>query len=130
MSTQNLCNDGRCKKVRMGEPRHPKHLDKKTNPKDKDHVLRSPTKVQILFGMLVILGTTIMILTNDPNENAPLKDFPILKTIYTAFGLIMFGLAFALLNVVRTVRTEDRIRRIEEKLDRILEHRDNVIQNK
>jgi len=120
MQMENLCNNGRCKKVRMGEERHSKHLnDNVSKNSDKDDVFRSTSKVQALFFTLVILGGILTYLSaTSVIEN------PITKIIASTIAFIMIGLAFAVLNKGSTIHTEDRIRRIESKLDKILEHRE------
>lgn len=129
---ENLCNDGRCKRVRMGEERHPKHLKEKIKTKkDKNKPFRNAKIVYVLFFGLVISGGMITYLTNTTIDLAkPLNEYPALKAAYTTVGLILVGLAFAVLNKGTNMEMYDRVERIEKKLDKILEHRDNVLQNK
>lgn len=50
MTNENLCNNGKCKKVRLGEERHSKHLkEKKIKKSDKYDVFRKSNQVQALF---------------------------------------------------------------------------------
>ena len=128
MSKENLCNDGRCKINRMGKE-HPKHLNEnKTTKKDKDEPFRNPNIVYVLFFALVISGGMIAFLTNTSIDLAkPLNEIPALKAAYTTMGLILVGLAFAVLNKGTNMKMYDRVERIEKKLDKILENRDNVL---
>ncbi len=131
MSKENLCNDGKCKINRLGTE-HPKHLNENIKTKeDKDEPFRNPTKVQGLFLALVILGGVITFVTNNPlyPEN-PINENPALRATYTTIGLIIFGLAFAVLNKGTNMKMYNAVERIEKKLDKILEHRDDALQNK
>lgn len=117
----------------MGEERHEKHLNEKTTKKktDKLDFFRSSKKVQGAFYALVISGGLITFLTDNPiGPYSLLTENFALKATYTIVGLILVGLAFAVLNKGSTIHTEDRVKRIESKLDKILERRDNVFQNK
>ena len=130
MNDENLCNDGKCRRVRLGEERHSKHKNQKIQKSEKYDIFRKPNQVQILFFGLIVLGGIITFLTNNSNENYPVMDNPIIKISFTTIGFILIGLAFAVLNKGSTIHTEDRIQRIEKKLDKLLEHRDDVFQNK
>ena len=130
MNDENLCNDGKCKRVRLGEDRHSKHKNQKTHKSNKYDVFRNPNQVQGLFFGLVILGGIITFLANTSDENYPIMGNPIIKISFTAIGFVLIGLAFAVLNKGSTIHTEDRIERIEKKLDKLLEHRDDIFQNK
>ena len=82
-----------------------------------------PKLVQGMFFVLIILGGMLTYLDNWVSDQLS-------KVTLSIFSIVMIGLAFATLNKGSSVKTEDRIRRIESKLDKILEHRDDVIQNK
>ena len=130
MNKEEICNDGRCKRVRMGEEIHSKHLNKKIIKKSNNNAFfRNYTKVQVFFWLLIIGGTSVTFHANNPYVD-PLILHPILKIALTTIGIVMINLAFVILNKGISIHTEDRIRRIESKLDKILEHRDNVFQNK
>ena len=84
LNKEEICNDGKCKRVRMGNKIHSKHLNEKTIKKsDKNTTFRSPNQVQLLFAALIILGGIITFLTNNPYGEDPLKNNPILKITYT-----------------------------------------------
>ena len=54
-----LCNDGRCKRVRLGEGRHPSHIGKK----DKDEITDAQRKLaflQVGIAVIVTLGSVLI----------------------------------------------------------------------
>jgi len=121
---ENLCNDGRCKRVRMGEKRHPKHLKEKENiPEDKDAPFRNPNFVSLLFYILLAVAGFL-------TYTSTITDVTILKIVSSTLSVAFIGVAIQVLAKGDSVKTRDRIARIEEKLDKILENRDNVLQNK
>lgn len=134
MREESFCNNGRCKRVRMGEERHSKHLTDKTSKKpDNDEFFRNRKKVQGSFYLLIVCSGIISYVPNSPFFSEIFKENPLmsfLQIVYASLSVLMVGLAFAILNRGTNIKTEDRIRRIENKLDKILEHRDNVLQTK
>ncbi|MBN4046084.1 hypothetical protein JYT57_00200 [Nitrosarchaeum koreense] len=145
MTAENLCDDGRCKRVRMGEEKHLKHLEgKKSKTVDPDEFFRHRNQVHLLFFGLIVLGGFLAFLEDNPFELSPVNDGSTddvqVETIAKAFStyeqiafkvlaLILIGLAFAVLNKGEAMKMRDQIHRIESKLDKILERRTDVFQN-
>ena len=124
MSKLELCEDGRCKRVRLGEERHSKHVnDAHLENSDRDAPFRNRKFVMAIFYSFIIIAGIFTFLTTTVTDL-------LVKVITSTFIVIFIGLAFAVLNKGDNIRMRDQVHRIESKLDKILEHRDDVFQNK
>lgn len=125
MIEENLCNDGRCKRVRRGEERHKQHLtekeskhtnNKNSNDSEIDAFFRNRRSVQILFYILITIAGILSYFSITISET-------VFKVIFTTFTVVFIGLAFAVLNKGDSMKTRD-------KIDKILKHLGIESQNK
>ena len=90
--------------------------------KDREFWINS-NKIMIMFFILIAFGGLYIYAST-------VIEIQYVETLMVLISYVFIGLAFAVLNKGRSIKTEEKIERIEKKLDKILEHRDDVLQNK
>jgi len=149
MSKETLCNDGRCKRVRMGEEKHSNHDNPKKEPKrwiNAEKAIKNMKKITIGFIVIaIVVGILIQIIFDPPlfllekgvtplfsqdgEEYVPLN----LLNITTLSAEIIFGTFIALIVYVYSKRQQEENTKITNnmknsvtKVQKIIEEQENL----
>lgn len=141
MSTRNLCNNGRCKQIRMGFERNHVHINERENSKDAylinqseetkelvhpDYAIKNIKKIIIGFVVIAAIAAfVVQIAVKEPND---------FRNATTLAIEIVFGIFIALIVYIYTkqqyeenIRQQKRIENLVTDIQKIEENQQKII---